>query len=100
MELVMHKTLIKRDNYHSSAGNPTGTWLAFFNKWKNAWKSRKARSEHVKAMATLSDRMLYDIGEEDLRPLPSRSALLDRNPYTLLIDAVLNRDSVEFDPRR
>jgi hypothetical protein len=98
MEIVMPKYLVKHDNYKPSSGNPISQWLSFFRSCSDAWKSRKARRKHAKAIAALDDHMLYDIGEQDLRFC--RSAWPALNPHRLLIDPVLNRDSVVFGPRR
>jgi hypothetical protein len=91
----MPKHLAKHDNCQPSSGS---AWPSLFKRCSDAWKSREAHRKHAKAIAALNDHLLYDIGELDLRFC--RSALPALNPHKLLIDAVLNRDSVEFDPRR
>jgi hypothetical protein len=98
MEVVMHKHLAKHDNYQPASGRLIGAWLSFLRRCSDARKLRKAGSDRAEIVAALNDLILYDIGEQDLRPC--RSALAALNPHKLLIDAVLNRDSVEFDPRR
>jgi hypothetical protein len=96
----MHKHLANRAIFQQAIDTPIGTWLTFLRNWNHARKTRKAARKQAKIVSTLSERILYDIGERDCRPPPCRSALGDHNPYTLLMKAMLNHDLVEFDPRR
>jgi hypothetical protein len=96
----MHKHLANHAIFQQAVNNPIGTWLAFLRNWNHARTTRKAARKHAKIASTLSERILYDIGERDCRPPPNRAALSlwDHNPNTILIKAMLNQ--LDFDPRR
>jgi serine acetyltransferase len=87
----MYNQLTKHGNSHPSADVSAARWFSFFKAWKDARMSRKAWKAHTEAVAALNEHQLYDIGEQDIRPQAGRSALLDHDPYTLLINGVLHR---------
>ena len=72
--------------------------LSQLHDWNEARRLRKAGRKRAEAVSELEDRILYDIGESDVRFL--RSPIWNNNPYRLLIDGIMNRGISEFDSRR
>ena len=67
--------------------------------WREPGKLRDNNRWPVDLAASLDAHTLYDIGETDCRPQPCRSPIWHSNPYHLLIEAIMNRDTAGFDRR-
>jgi hypothetical protein len=98
MEIHMHKRLVTLSIFPFAIGDAITVRLLQLQDWNAARRLRKAGRKRAEAVAELTQRALYDIGESDLRP--PRSPLWDANPYRFLIDGIMNRGPSEFGPRR
>ena len=60
---------------------------------------RSIRRHPTDFVSGLDAHTLYDIGERDCRPQPCRAPIWQGNPYHLLIEAIIGRDTEGFDQR-
>jgi hypothetical protein len=94
----MNKRLANPAIFQPTTSSPIRSWYSAWRGWNEARKLRmRKRAETVSGLNAWT---LYDIGESDCRPPRSALPIWDNNPYRLLIEAVINRDPTEFDPRR
>src|SRR5262245_29232268 len=96
METLMEKRLLTHRPLpiFTSVAN----WFAR-SRWKDARKLRNIDRWSAPLAARLDAHILYDIGERDCRPQPCRSPIWHSNPYHLLIESLMNRDTAGFDRR-
>jgi hypothetical protein len=58
----------------------------------------QASRKRAEAVSELKERILYDIGESNMKPFCSPIGI--NNPYQLLIDGIMNRGTSELDYQR